>query len=151
MLWDYKQFLVDKEIKLYQQFILNYEPKEEDLLSQKEYKFEFTPNFCIITEKEHLFLKESLETQTYKNFTLISLDDGTKVDCDYYILCNSFLSFAPNFLFEIVSELNNNRECDFFYFDEDNSCFHYHSQSQSTKILRVLYKFYTRKIYIYKL
>ena len=119
MLFDYNKFLADKEIALYKRFILSYEPKEKDLLFQKEYKFEFSPKFCIITEQENFLLKESLEQQTYNNFILMTLDEIQKIDCDEYIICNSFVSFAPNFLFEIVSELNKNRDIDFFYFDED--------------------------------
>ena len=119
MLFDYNKFLADKEIVQYKRFILSYEPKEKDLLFQKEVQFEFSPKFCIITEKEDFLLKESLKKQTYNNFILMTLDDVKKIDCDEYIICNSFVSFAPNFLFEIVSELNKNRDIDFVYFDED--------------------------------
>ena len=121
MLFNYNKFIIEKEDSLYRRFILLNEPKDKDLLSQKEVKFEFNPKFCIITEKEEPLLNESLELQTYNNFILtISQNENIKnIDFDYCIICNSFVSFAPNFLFEIVSGLNRNRDTAFFYFDED--------------------------------
>ena len=119
MLFDYNKFLQEKELASYRRFILTYEPKENDLQSQKEIKFDFNYKFCIITEKESSLLRESLEKQTYKNFDITTLESLQLKDCDYYIICNSFVCFAPNLLFEIVSKLNKNRDIDFFYFDED--------------------------------
>lgn len=119
MLFNYREFAYEKELSSYRRFILSNEPNERDLASQKEFKFNFNPNFCIITEKEELLFKESLEQQTYNKFVVATLNNIKEIDCDYYVICNSFLSLAPNFLFEIVSELNKNRDIDFFYFDED--------------------------------
>ena len=121
MLFDYKEFAYEKELSSYRRFILLNEPKEKDLQSQKEIKFEFNPKFCIITEKEESLLKESFDIQTYNNFVLTTSENNNikNIDFDYCIICNSFVSFAPNFLFEIVSELNRNIDTAFFYFDED--------------------------------
>ena len=119
MLFNYREFAYEKELSSYRRFILSNEPQEKDLASQKEFKFNFNPKFCIITEQESFLLKQSLEEQTYKNFDRTILGNLQLKDCDYYIIVNSFVSLAPNFLFEIVSELNKNRNIDFFYFDED--------------------------------
>ena len=121
MLFDYKEFAYEKELSSYRRFILLNEPKEKDLQFQKEIKFEFNPKFCIITEKEESLLKESFDIQTYNNFVLTTSENKNikNIDFDYCIICNSFVSFAPNFLFDITSELNKNRAIDFFYFDED--------------------------------
>ena len=121
MLFDYKEFTYEKELSSYRRFILLNEPKEKDLLSQKDVKFDFNPKFCIITEKEESLLKESFDIQTYNNFVLTTSENNNikNIDFDYCIICNSFVSFAPNFLFDITSELNKNRAIDFFYFDED--------------------------------
>ena len=119
MLFDYNKFIIEKEDSLYRRFLLANEPKEKKLLSQKEIKFEFNPKFCIITEKKEPLLKESLDAQTYNKFDIAILDNLQLKDFDYYIICNYFVSFSPNFLFEIVSSLNKNKDTDFFYFDED--------------------------------
>ncbi len=119
MLFDYNKFLQEKEFALYKRFILFNELQKEDCLSKKEYKFKFNPNFCIITEKEKTLFKDSFEEQTYNKFNITTSNNLQVKNFDYYIICNSFVSFAPNFLFEIVSELNRNRNIDFFYFDED--------------------------------
>ena len=90
MLFNYNKFIIEKEDSLYRRFILLNEPKDKDLLSQKEVKFEFNPKFCIITEKEEPLLNESLELQTYNNFILtISQNENIKnIDFDYCIICN---------------------------------------------------------------
>ena len=120
MLFDYKEFAYEKELSAYRRFILLNEPREKDLISQKEIKFEFNPKFCVIIEQNEYFFKESFEQQTYKNFVCTTLKNIKELkDCDYYVIANSFISFAPYFLFEIVSELNKNKDKDFFYFDED--------------------------------
>ena len=120
MLFDYKEFAYEKELSAYRRFILLNEPREKDLISQKEIKFEFNPKFCVIIEQNEYFFKESFEQQTYKNFVCTTLKNIKELkDCDYYVIANSFISFAPHFLFEIVLELNKNKDKDFFYFDED--------------------------------
>ena len=51
MLFDYKEFAYEKELSSYRRFIITYEPKEKDLHSQKEIKFEFSDRIAPVVLK----------------------------------------------------------------------------------------------------
>ena len=139
----------DPAVAPYNQWIAENEPSEGELKKQKDYSFPYNPVLSLILPYINVqldSLKElisSLKAQTYENWELIIHDTRSLNNSEVYDLYRSdkriknrlinedditgdyvgFLShndiLAPFALFEIANSINEFKEIDFLYADED--------------------------------
>lgn len=120
--------------KLYQDWILQNEPKEEELKSQKVHEFEWSPKISIIVPMYHtnenyfLELLNSLFAQTYTNWELCLADGSEQKNETIFAMCSRCSKIKYQFLSENkgISENTNQAlemaDGDFIAFLDHDDC-----------------------------
>lgn len=106
----------------YWQWILINRLKGKERKRQKGLGFDYRPKFTIIsvgTSKERSDLIESLSKQTYSNWEVLSINDLEHAKGDFigFFTCGDRL--LPNALFEFANRINQVRDVDVIYADND--------------------------------